>query len=72
MALAYSRLPLRDVAIRLGLDIEETDNNNNTTTNNGGGGGDRMTLRDVECIVAKAIRDGALHVTLDHQVGGRS
>jgi 26S proteasome regulatory subunit N3 len=47
MSLAYSRISLRDICIRLGLESEES----------------------AEYIVAKAIRDGVIEATLDHERG---
>ncbi|KAL1961515.1 hypothetical protein VTN77DRAFT_1656 [Rasamsonia byssochlamydoides] len=47
MSLAYSRISLRDICIRLGLDSEES----------------------AEYIVAKAIRDGVIDATIDHEKG---
>jgi 26S proteasome regulatory subunit N3 len=47
MSLTYSRIPLRDICIRLGLESEES----------------------AEYIVAKAIRDGVIEATLDHEKG---
>jgi 26S proteasome regulatory subunit N3 len=47
MSLAYSRISLRDICIRLGLDSEES----------------------AEYIVAKAIRDGVIDASLDHEQG---
>lgn len=47
MSLAYSRISLRDICIRLGLDSEES----------------------AEYIVAKAIRDGVIEASIDHEKG---
>jgi 26S proteasome regulatory subunit N3 len=47
LSLSYSRIPLRDICIRLGLDSEES----------------------AEYIVAKAIRDGVIEATIDHEKG---
>ena len=47
MSLAYSRISLRDICLRLNLDSEES----------------------AEYIVAKAIRDGVIEATLDHEKG---
>ena len=47
MSLSYSRISLRDICLRLGLDSEES----------------------AEYIVAKAIRDGVIEATLDHEHG---
>lgn len=47
ISLAYSRISLRDICLRLGLDSEES----------------------AEYIVAKAIRDGVIEATLDHEKG---
>lgn len=47
MSLSYSRISLRDMCQRLGLDNEES----------------------AEYIVAKAIRDGVIEATLDHERG---
>ncbi|ODQ67592.1 hypothetical protein NADFUDRAFT_45658 [Nadsonia fulvescens var. elongata DSM 6958] len=47
MSLAYSRIPLKDICIRLHLDSEES----------------------AEYIVAKAIRDGVIEATIDHEKG---
>lgn len=47
MSLSYSRISLRDICLRLGLDSEES----------------------AEYIVAKAIRDGVIEATLDHEQG---
>ncbi|RJE23194.1 hypothetical protein PHISCL_04447 [Aspergillus sclerotialis] len=47
MSLSYSRISLRDICLRLGLDSEES----------------------AEYIVAKAIRDGVIEATLDHEKG---
>jgi len=47
MSLAYSRISLRDVCLKLGLDSEET----------------------TEYIVAKAIRDGVIEATINHEGG---
>ncbi|KAJ5198329.1 uncharacterized protein N7498_007446 [Penicillium cinerascens] len=47
MSLSYSRISLRDICLRLGLDSEES----------------------AEYIVAKAIRDGVIEATLDHENG---
>ncbi|KAI5292504.1 26S proteasome non-ATPase regulatory subunit [Ascosphaera acerosa] len=47
MSLSYSRISLRDVCVRLGLESEES----------------------AEYIVAKAIRDGVIEATLDHEKG---
>lgn len=47
ISLAYSRISLRDICLRLGLDSEES----------------------AEYIVAKAIRDGVIEATLDHEQG---
>ncbi|KAL2009119.1 hypothetical protein VTN00DRAFT_7313 [Thermoascus crustaceus] len=47
MSLSYSRISLRDICVRLGLDSEES----------------------AEYIVAKAIRDGVIEATLDHEQG---
>ena len=45
MSLTYSRISLRDVCLKLGLDSEET----------------------TEYIVAKAIRDGVIEATINHE-----
>ncbi|KAF9888447.1 26S proteasome non-ATPase regulatory subunit [Aspergillus nanangensis] len=47
MSLSYSRISLRDICLRLGLDSEES----------------------AEYIVAKAIRDGVIEASLDHENG---
>jgi 26S proteasome regulatory subunit N3 len=47
MSLTYSRISLRDICLRLGLESEES----------------------AEYIVAKAIRDGVIEATLDHEKG---
>ncbi|WEW57568.1 26S proteasome non-ATPase regulatory subunit [Emydomyces testavorans] len=47
MSLSYSRISLRDICLRLGLDSEES----------------------AEYIVAKAIRDGVIEATIDHERG---
>jgi len=47
LSLSYSRISLRDICIRLGLDSEES----------------------AEYIVAKAIRDGVIEATIDHEKG---
>ncbi|CRL20149.1 Proteasome component (PCI) domain [Penicillium camemberti] len=47
MSLSYSRISLRDICLRLGLDSEES----------------------AEYIVAKAMRDGVIEATLDHEHG---
>jgi len=47
MSLTYSRISLRDVCLKLGLDSEET----------------------TEYIVAKAIRDGVIEATINHEGG---
>ncbi|PGH15285.1 hypothetical protein AJ80_05638 [Polytolypa hystricis UAMH7299] len=47
MSLSYTRISLRDICLRLGLDSEES----------------------AEYIVAKAIRDGVIEATLDHEHG---
>ncbi|KAI2995346.1 hypothetical protein CBS147346_9974 [Aspergillus niger] len=47
MSLSYSRISLRDICLRLGLDSEES----------------------AEYIVAKAIRDGVIEASLDHEHG---
>lgn len=47
MSLTYSRIPLKDICLRLGLESEES----------------------AEYIVAKAIRDGVIDATLDHEKG---
>ncbi|KAK2741364.1 26S proteasome non-ATPase regulatory subunit [Myotisia sp. PD_48] len=47
MSLSYSRISLRDICVRLGLDSEES----------------------AEYIVAKAIRDGVIEASLDHEDG---
>ncbi|KZF21790.1 putative proteasome regulatory particle subunit [Xylona heveae TC161] len=47
MSLSYSRISLRDICLRLGLESEES----------------------AEYIVAKAIRDGVIEATLDHEKG---
>lgn len=47
MSLSYSRISLRDICLRLGLDSEES----------------------AEYIVAKAIRDGVIEASLDHERG---
>ncbi|KAJ9297095.1 hypothetical protein DTO271G3_4856 [Paecilomyces variotii] len=47
MSLSYSRISLRDICVRLGLESEES----------------------AEYIVAKAIRDGVIEATLDHEQG---
>ncbi|QSS59037.1 26S proteasome non-ATPase regulatory subunit 3 [Histoplasma capsulatum] len=47
MSLAYTRISLRDICLRLGLDSEES----------------------AEYIVAKAIRDGVIEASLDHEHG---
>jgi 26S proteasome regulatory subunit N3 len=47
MSVSYSRISLRDICIRLGLDSEES----------------------AEYIVAKAIRDGVIDASLDHERG---
>lgn len=47
MSLSYSRISLRDICLRLGLDSEES----------------------AEYIVAKAIRDGVIEASLDHEQG---
>ncbi|KAJ5692155.1 26S proteasome regulatory subunit rpn3 [Penicillium macrosclerotiorum] len=47
MSLSYSRISLRDICLRLGLDSEES----------------------AEYIVAKAIRDGVIEASLDHESG---
>ena len=50
ISLAYSRISLRDICIKLQLDSEE----------------------DAEYIVAKAIRDGVIDATIDHEKGSMS
>lgn len=47
LSLSYSRISLRDICIRLGLDSEES----------------------AEYIVAKAIRDGVIEASIDHEKG---
>ncbi|KAI5795250.1 proteasome regulatory subunit C-terminal-domain-containing protein [Geopyxis carbonaria] len=47
MSLTYSRISLRDICVRLGLESEES----------------------AEYIVAKAIRDGVIEATLNHEKG---
>ncbi|KAF3482370.1 26S proteasome non-ATPase regulatory subunit 3 [Arthroderma uncinatum] len=47
MSLSYTRISLRDICLRLGLDSEES----------------------AEYIVAKAIRDGVIEASLDHEQG---
>lgn len=47
MSLTYSRISLRDICVRLGLDSEES----------------------AEYIVAKAIRDGVIDASIDHEHG---
>jgi 26S proteasome regulatory subunit N3 len=47
LSLSYSRISLRDICIRLGLDSEES----------------------AEYMVAKAIRDGVIEATIDHERG---
>lgn len=47
MSLSYSRISLRDICLRLGLESEES----------------------AEYIVAKAIRDGVIEATIDHERG---
>ena len=47
MSLTYSRISLKDVCLKLGLDSEET----------------------TEYIVAKAIRDGVIEATINHEGG---
>lgn len=47
LSLSYSRISLRDICIRLGLESEES----------------------AEYIVAKAIRDGVIEATIDHEKG---
>lgn len=47
LSLSYSRISLRDICIRLGLESEES----------------------AEYIVAKAIRDGVIEATIDHERG---
>lgn len=47
MSLSYTRISLRDICLRLGLDSEET----------------------AEYIVGKAIRDGVIEASLDHERG---
>ncbi|KAL1959549.1 hypothetical protein VTO42DRAFT_1584 [Malbranchea cinnamomea] len=47
MSLSYTRISLRDICLRLGLDSEES----------------------AEYIVGKAIRDGVIEATLDHERG---
>ncbi|EFE41311.1 hypothetical protein TRV_03959 [Trichophyton verrucosum HKI 0517] len=47
MSLSYTRISLRDICLRLGLDSEES----------------------AEYIVAKAIRDGVIEASLDHEKG---
>ena len=47
MSLTYSRISLRDVCLKLGLDSEET----------------------TEYIVAKAILDGVIEATINHEGG---
>lgn len=47
MSLSYTRISLRDICLRLGLDSEES----------------------AEYIVGKAIRDGVIEATLDHEQG---
>ncbi|KAI5309115.1 26S proteasome non-ATPase regulatory subunit, partial [Ascosphaera atra] len=47
MSLSYTRISLRDICVRLGLESEES----------------------AEYIVAKAIRDGVIEATLDHENG---
>ncbi|OAX80335.1 hypothetical protein ACJ72_05332 [Emergomyces africanus] len=47
MSLSYTRISLRDICLRLGLDSEES----------------------AEYIVAKAIRDGVIEASLDHEHG---
>ncbi|ODM18401.1 hypothetical protein SI65_06272 [Aspergillus cristatus] len=47
ISLSYSRISLRDICLRLGLDSEES----------------------AEYIVAKAIRDGVIEASLDHESG---
>lgn len=47
LSLAYSRIPLRDICIRLGIDSEQS----------------------AEYIVAKAIRDGVIDASINHEKG---
>ena len=47
LSLSYSRISLRDICIRLGLESEES----------------------AEYIVAKAIRDGVIEASIDHEKG---
>lgn len=47
LSLSYSRISLRDICLRLGLDSEES----------------------AEYIVAKAIRDGVIEASIDHEKG---
>ena len=47
MSLTYSRISLRDVCLKLGLDSEET----------------------TEYIVAKAVRDGVIEASINHEGG---
>jgi 26S proteasome regulatory subunit N3 len=50
ISLAYSKISLKDICIKLQLDSEE----------------------DAEFIVAKAIRDGVIDATIDHEKGSMS
>lgn len=50
ISLAYSRISLKDICLKLQLDSEE----------------------DAEFIVAKAIRDGVIDATIDHEKGSVS
>lgn len=47
MSLTYSKIPLRDICLRLGLESEES----------------------AEYVVAKAIRDGVIDATINHEKG---
>ena len=58
---AYSKISLNDIALKLGLQ-KDVDMNNTTSNNINSEGA-------IECVVAKAIRDGAVDAQIDFETG---
>jgi len=58
---AYSKISLNDIALKLGLkkDVDMTINSSNNNDSEGA----------IECVVAKAIRDGAVDAQIDFETG---
>jgi len=58
---AYSKISLNDIALKLGLkkDVDMSNTSSNNINNEGA----------IECVVAKAIRDGAVDAQIDFETG---